>query len=87
MYLLLNQPLKLCFRKPMLLRSSPHLSNVISSLFAADPCAKGGIAIISRPGGGHILPLEKEWEEREEKDGKLLRELHKEMGTIGSSNE
>ncbi|XP_020875627.1 uncharacterized protein LOC110226952 [Arabidopsis lyrata subsp. lyrata] len=98
MSLLLNQPSKLCFRKPVLVRSSPHPSNALSSLvlqsdchsfvlICADPCGGDrGMATIRRPCGVHHYGSFKEWDEVIGKDAKLCRELRKEMGTIGSSN-
>ncbi|XP_019087714.1 PREDICTED: uncharacterized protein LOC109127457 [Camelina sativa] len=98
MSLLLNQPSKLCFRKPLLVRSSPHLSDGISSLslpihshscvlICADPCGGNrGISTTMRTGGFlRTISSLKESEEVSENDRKVMEELLKEMGTIGSS--
>ncbi|CAD5335016.1 unnamed protein product [Arabidopsis thaliana] len=78
MSLLLNDPSKLCFRKPLLVRSSPLLSNGVSSqnplsvIMYVDPCgADLGKLVIRR--AGDITPLEKKMS-------------LKEMGMIGSSH-
>ncbi|KAL1215723.1 hypothetical protein V5N11_024264 [Cardamine amara subsp. amara] len=82
MSLLLNQPPKLCFRKRVLVRSSPHLSYL---LVCADPCAANCDKVVMCTFAGGPTPFE-EWNKRNEKDLKLCREISKEMGTIGSSN-
>ncbi|KAG7543085.1 hypothetical protein ISN45_Aa07g030120 [Arabidopsis thaliana x Arabidopsis arenosa] len=102
MSLLLNQPSKLCFRKPVLVRSSPRHSNALSSLvlqsdchsfvlICADPCGGNlGKAKIKRYGLRYKnLSYEElciKLEEDDKKEAKLLRDLLKEMGTIGSSS-
>ncbi|XP_010436629.2 PREDICTED: uncharacterized protein LOC104720423 [Camelina sativa] len=98
MSLLLNQPSKLCFRKPLLVRSSPHLSDGISSLslpiyshscvlICADPCGGNRGFATTRRSGGFLRTISslKESEEVSENDRKVYTELRKEMGTIGSS--
>nr|AAU44510.1 hypothetical protein AT4G13680 [Arabidopsis thaliana] len=96
MSLLLNQHWKLCFRKPVLVRSSPHLSNGLSSLslqtdsqtrvlLCADPCGGNrGIAMTMRS-SRFLRTLSFEgWEEMSENEDKICAELLKEMGAIGS---
>ncbi|XP_020885754.1 uncharacterized protein LOC110229551 [Arabidopsis lyrata subsp. lyrata] len=85
MSLLLNQPSKLCFRKPVLVRSSPLLSNNGFStslphdspcvIICADPCRPelGKVVISSAKG---CTPYEE----------KVPKELRREVGKIGSSN-
>ncbi|CAA0410116.1 unnamed protein product [Arabidopsis thaliana] len=98
MSLLLNQPSKLlCFgrKRPVLVRSSPLVSNGFSPTFPkhfpcmlilADPCGGGrGKSMASWHSGGPKLTLE-EIGKKMENDLKLCRELDKELGTIGSSN-
>ncbi|XP_010440401.1 PREDICTED: uncharacterized protein LOC104723704 [Camelina sativa] len=102
MSLLLNQPSKFCFRRPVLVRSSPHLSNALPSLMlqshchalvliCADPCKVPGKIIIRRSGlrfhkGISFEELVRKLDEEDEKDNKLRRDLYKEMGTMGPSN-
>ncbi|XP_010436592.1 PREDICTED: uncharacterized protein LOC104720376 [Camelina sativa] len=102
MSLLLAQPSKFCFRRPVLVRSSPHLSNALPSLMlqshchslvliCADPCKVPGKIIIRRSGlsfhkGISFEELVRKLDEEDEKDNKLRRDLYKEMGTMGPSN-
>ncbi|KAL1217694.1 hypothetical protein V5N11_006434 [Cardamine amara subsp. amara] len=98
MSLLLYQPSKLCIPKPVLVRSSPHLSNSLSSLtfqthphscvlICADPCGGNRGKATTRRSRGFLQTLRsfEEWEEMNENDRKVCTELLKEMGTIGSS--
>ncbi|CAA7062633.1 unnamed protein product [Microthlaspi erraticum] len=76
MSLLLSQPSKLCFRKPVFVRSSSLHSNGFSSsssFMYVDPCGGDDLGKLVIRRAGDITPLEK----------KLPL---KEMGTIGSSN-
>ncbi|CAH8279747.1 unnamed protein product [Arabidopsis lyrata] len=88
MSLLLNQPLKICFRrKPGLVRSSPPLSNGFSTsllqtppctIIDADPCGRGlGKLVVKYHNEYHLTDLEK----------KVAMELVDiPMATIGSSH-
>ncbi|KAJ4875702.1 hypothetical protein Rs2_40720 [Raphanus sativus] len=72
MSLILNQPPKLCLRKPVLVRCSPHHSDGSSSaswlqsqtlpysIFCADPCRPHLIRVVYRTWDGDMKPLEYE---------------------------
>ncbi|CAA7051641.1 unnamed protein product [Microthlaspi erraticum] len=86
MSLLLNQPSKLCFRKPVLVRSSPLHSDGFSSsslgpqtlpyaIVCADPCRPNLVTVVTRR-EGDFSPS----------DRKMPMDLVESMGMIGSSN-
>ncbi|CAA7051648.1 unnamed protein product [Microthlaspi erraticum] len=86
MSLLLNQPSKLCFRKPVLVRSSPLHSDGFSSsslapqtlpyaIICADPCRPNLVTVVSNR-DGDLSPSER----------KMPMDLVESMGMIGTSN-
>ncbi|KAF8116840.1 hypothetical protein N665_0014s0101 [Sinapis alba] len=85
MSLLLNHPSKLCFRRPVLVRSSPHISEAFSpSFMQTPPCS----ILKAVPCGADLGRLEVFWASPcnylEKK--KVPMELMNETEVIGSSN-
>ncbi|KAJ4867355.1 hypothetical protein Rs2_11241 [Raphanus sativus] len=86
MSLLLNHPSKLCFRRPVLVRSSPRISDAFSpSFMQTPPCS----IIKAVPCGGDLGRLEVVWDGPDPVnylEKKVPMELMNESEVIGSSN-
>ncbi|CAA7051638.1 unnamed protein product [Microthlaspi erraticum] len=80
MSLLLNQPPKLCFRKPVLVRSSSSSSSYLpqtlpDAIVCVDPCRPHLVTFVAKK-DGDMTPLEK----------KAPMEVMERIGIIGTSN-